>query len=280
MYIMKNQTLIVYVAMLCIYLPSFSQTLNYSGPVSNSLGNVKVFDDSPWATLSNVATLVQQQSLSVGAAYQLRFNMNELSIRAATLVCPTKYGTVSGLLFQSGYSKSNYSRYALSYSRLFGEKVAAGLQFNYLNHQIEAADLVGGFYSSLGITVQTTSTLMVGVFIQNPEQAKLNYNETEYLMPSFFNVALRWSATSHFMVITEFEKQLEYAPVYKCAVQFNFKNKLFVRGGLKGNPVEFTFGGGFHIAGLAIDVGFSHHQQLGLSSGAGLAYSFHHKKQK
>ena len=275
---MRNQILIVSLALLCFSATSYSQSLYFSGPVSNSLAYVKVFDDTAWATLSNVSCLSTQKSWSVNASYQLRFNMEELSTRVASLVAPTKYGTFAALLFQSGYSKSNYSRYALSYSRLFGDKISAGFQFNYLTHQLENSALVGNLYSSLGITVQTTESIDIGVFIQNAEQAKLNYYETEYIIPSFFNIALRWSTVSHFLIIGEFEKETEHDPVYKTAVQFSFKDKLMVRGGVKGKPVEFTFGAGCQLSRIAIDVGFSHHQELGLTSSAGISYLFNRKK--
>ncbi len=255
-----------------------AQSLDYSGPVSTSMGFVKVFDESPWASLSNTSNLAMLKGFSVGASYQMRFNMDELSSRAATLALPTALGTFGGLVFQSGYSKSSYSRYGFSYSRLFGDKVAAGLQFNYLTHQLESADRAHAFYSSLGLNFFISDNWGVGVYIQNPEQAKISYLDTDYALPTFFNAAIRWSPSEHFVFVTELEKQLEYDMIYKTGLQFNFKDRLFVRGGIKGKPIEFTFGGGFNLAGLSIDVGFAHHQQLGITSGAGLSYSFHRKQ--
>ncbi len=255
-----------------------AQSLDYSGPISSSMGFVKVFDSSPWAGLNNVANLSARTRFAVAASYQMRFNMDELSSRAATLLAPTGLGNFAATIFQSGYAKSNYSRYGLSYSRLFGQKVAAGLQFNYLSHHIEAADNANTFYTGLGLNFNISEQWDVGVYIQNPEQASLEYEETLYQVPTFFNAACLWSPSSHFIMVAELEKQLEYDMVYKTGLQFNFKDKLFLRGGIKGQPVEMTFGGGVRLAGFSIDVGFAHHQQLGLTSGAGLSYSFNHKR--
>ena len=276
---MTKSTLILLLGLYSLQFSIHAQSLDYSGPVSSSLAFTKVFDDSPWASLSNTANLSAYQNISVGAAYQMRFNMDELSSRAATLVLPSRVGTFSGLVFQTGYSKSNYSRYGLAYSRLFGENVKVGMQFNYLSHQIEAADRADAFYASLGLGFTISESFELGVYIQNPEQGKIKYQDNEYALPTFFNTAVKYSIASRFMSVVEVEKQLEHNLVYKAALQFSFKDKLFVRGGVKGQPVELTFGGAFHIAGLAIDVGFAHHQQLGITSGAGLTYSFK-KKQK
>ncbi|MBR8537437.1 hypothetical protein KDU71_17850 [Carboxylicivirga sediminis] len=273
---MNRLTLTFCVAVLTGAL-TFAQTIDYSGPVSAALGFTKVFDNSSMSGLNNVANLASFEHYAVGAAYQMRFNMDEMSARAATLVAPTRLGTFGGVIFQSGYSKSNYSRYAFSYSRLFGEKVSAGLQFNYLTHQIEGADPANSFYTSLGFNFLISEQWAVGVFIQNPEQSQLSYQSTSYVIPVLFNAGCRWRPTSHFMLIVETEKQLERNLIYKTGIQFSFNERLFVRGGIKSNPVEMTFGGGVRFAGLFIDAGFAHHQQLGMTSGVGLSYSFNRK---
>ncbi|WP_430814124.1 hypothetical protein [Carboxylicivirga sp. RSCT41] len=275
---MKKTTLPLVILFVRISSFLHAQSFDYAGPVSSALAFTKVFDSSSWACLSNVSNLAERKHLTVGVAYQMRFNIKELSSRAATLVAPSSYGTFSGLVFQSGYAKSNYSRYGLAYSRLFGDELKAGFQFNYVSHQIEAADRADAFYSSLGLNVDVSERFELGVFIQNPEQGSIRYHDDEYTLPSYFNTGIKYSVASHFMSVVEVEKQLEYDLVYKAALQLSFKNKLFVRGGVKGRPAELTVGGGFSGKGLMVDIGFAHHQQLGVTSGAGLSYSFKQKQ--
>lgn len=268
------------IGMLLLCLNSYAQTPDFAGPVNTGMGHVKVFSNSPWAPLNNIASLSQQQHPVVGTSYQLRFNMDELSSRVLTAVIPTNYGIVSGLVLQNGYSKSLYNRYALGFSRLFGDKASVGLQFNYITHHIESADNAGAFYSSFGLQMDAAESLQLGVFIQNAEQSKISYNQISYPLPTFFNAALKWCAGTNFLIIGEFEKEMDHDPVYKTGVQLGFNERLFVRSGIKAKPVEFTFGGGFSLGKLNIDVGFSHHQQLGMTSAAGLSYVFNKGKQE
>jgi hypothetical protein len=251
-----------------------AQTIDYSGPVSSSLGYVKVFDNSHWAGLGNVANLAHQTNPSLGAAYQMRFNMSELSSRTGVFVLPSSFGTLSALIYQSGYSKSNYNRYGLSYSRTFGDNVAAGLQFNYLSHQVEGADRAGGFYSSLGIVYALSSSFDLGVFIQNPEQGTINYIDEAYSIPTYFNTGIRYRPSGSVTIMAELEKEQEQDIIFKSGIEFSFKDRLALRAGFTGQPIELTFGGGLNFSGLTIDFGFSHHPQLGLTSGVGLRYSF------
>lgn len=275
---MTKLTFISIVALLCFFTQSWAQVLNYSGPASSSLANSLVFDESPWASINNVANLADHSEVSLGISYGLRFNMQELSIRTVGAVVPSKLGVFSAMVYQSGYSKSSMTRYAAGYSRLFGESVSAGFQFNFLTHQILAADRADAFYSSLGILWQTENHLSIGIYIQNPEQSHINYADMEVALPSLFSTAVKFSPDKHFMIMLELEKAIDRDMVYKSGLQFNFKDKLYARGGILGKPIELTFGGGFVVGALSIDVGFSHHQQLGVSSGGGINYAFTSKK--
>lgn len=274
---MKTLNLYPAALMLLLSFTVHSQMLDFSGPVSMAMASIKSFDQSSWSSLNNIANLANHQKISLSASYGRRFNMEELSSRAANAILPTKLGSFSGLILQSGYTKSNVSRYAFGYSRSFGNMVDAGLQFNFLTHQILASDRSDAFYSSLGVNMKMSQSTSLGVYIQNPEQNKISYANEEYELPTYFDIGLKWSAGSHFMFLLEFEKELNTSPVYKTAVQFNFKERLFIRSGVKSNPSEFTFGGGFCLASLIIDVGFSMHQQLGTTSSAGISYVINRK---
>ncbi|WP_430811698.1 MULTISPECIES: hypothetical protein [unclassified Carboxylicivirga] len=274
---MVKKVSIVSCLLTCVFVLS-AQVSDYDGPVNTALGHTRVFDESVWAGLNNVSNLAHHSHLSLGAGYQLRFNMTELSTRAAVLTWPTQYGVFSGLVLQSGYSKSNITRAGVSYSRLFGDFLAAGLQFNYLTHQVQGARSGNAVYTSAGLLFSITPNLDGGIFVHNPEQGKLNYGDERYALPTFFNAACRFQPSSRIMLVLEVEKDLDNDVAYKLGLQLGFLDRLFVRGGINAQPVEMTFGGGYELGGLSIDVGFAHHQQLGLTSGAGISYRFNKKR--
>lgn len=238
------------------------------------MASIRTLDQSAWAILNNASLLAFEENISLAASYQMRFNLEELSSRSLSGIIPTKLGVFSGLVLQNGYNKSLYTRYGLSYSRSFGHSTSAFFQYNYMTHHIEATDRSQGSFSSLGLYHKISQAVQLGLFIQNPEQAKIKYQENSYPLPTLYNVGIAWVNGQSVRIIAEVEKELNYRPVYKAAIQFAFKNRLFIRSGIKGQPVEFSFGGGFLVSNLNIDVGFLYHQNLGLSSGIGLSYSF------
>lgn len=108
----------------------------FSGPASVALGHTKLFDSSTWSSLNNAANLAYANDFHFGATYGLPFKMTELSNRAANVIWSNQFGTFSGMVTQSGYTKSHYTGASLGYSRLFSKNIAASVQFNYLTHNI------------------------------------------------------------------------------------------------------------------------------------------------
>ncbi|MBI9062478.1 MAG: hypothetical protein JEZ14_10860 [Marinilabiliaceae bacterium] len=248
------------------------QDVNIIGPQNMALGQIRSLDHSNWAVLTNVANLAFQKKISAGISYQRKFELAVLSSRIATVNFPNKFGVLTGLVLQSGSNESSISRYGLGYSRSFGPKVSAGIQFNYLAHQIEGAELADAFYASAGVVIKASSSIHLAAFVQNPEQGTIRHYETDYYLPSLFCIGVQWSADPHVLILAELEKELEYPPLYKSGVQFNFKDHVFVRTGISAKPVNFSFGGGFHYKSLVVDVGFVHHAILGLTSSFGLSF--------
>jgi len=248
------------------------QDVNIIGPQNIALGQIRSIDHSSWAVLTNVANLAVRKKVSAGISYQRKFEIAALSSRMAAVSFPNKFGTLTGLVLQGGFEKSSISRYGLGYSRSFGGKVLAGMQFNYLTHQIEGAERADAFYASIGVVIQPTSSIHLAAFVQNPEQAAIRHYGTDYYLPSLFCLGVQWSADPHVLILAEVEKEQEYSPLYKSGIQFNFKDHVFVRTGISGKPVAYSFGGGFHYKWLAVDVGFVQHATLGLSSSLGLFF--------
>nr|WP_321454304.1 hypothetical protein [uncultured Carboxylicivirga sp.] len=270
-----NKTIcIIIITFLSLSYSLKSQELYYSGPLNSALADVKSLDQSIWAAFNNPSTLSNVHNFGLGASYQTRFNIKELSTRAVCGFWSGDMGAVSGIVLQSGYSKSLLNRYAVAYSRKFGASTSAFVQFNYISHQIELSENTNSFYSALGLHQKISSQIFLGILISNPEQATIKYGELAYNLPSNFIVGLLWTNNDWIKVFAEAEKELDNSPVFKGAVEFALNDFLLIRAGIKGEPVEFTFGSGFNWPRLNVDLGFRYHQQLGFTSSAGISYLF------
>lgn len=244
-----------------------------------ALGFTKTLDDTPWAALNNVASLGISTQASVNMAYRRQFELQELSTRYFTACLPSKLGVFSGLCLQNGVSGNLFNRYALGYSKKLTPTLTAGFQFNYNTHQFTNCELAATLYSAMGIRYSATKRLNLAVFIQNPEQAKMSYGSETYLLPSFFNAGMQWMASSNVSILTEIEKENSQAPLLKMGVALTFIEVLKINCGLTNGLYQYTFGASYGYKNSRLDLGFAHHQILGLTSMAGLSYVFH-KSQK
>lgn len=254
-----------------------AQDPSFIGPVGSSLANVRTLDHSSWAVFNNASIIAESLNYSGAVAYQNRFLIKELGSRAIALNVPINLGVFSGAVLQSGYSKSLLSRYGLSFSKSLGPETAAFFQYNYISHHFEATERSDGFYSAFGLHQKISKAVELGVLIENAEQAKISMGQSTYAIPSFYCLGLQWNNGSWANVFAEVEKEIDYQLVYKCAIELEVRDVVKLRGGVRGKPVELSFGAGFLISKLKVDAAFSYHKQLGLSSCLGLQYSIDRK---
>jgi len=200
------------------------------------------------------------------------------SLKPAT--APTKVGHFSLLFTQSGYSLSLLNRYGFSYARTFGKHVAASLQFNGLTHKIEGVDTYGGFFTTIGLQLFPSEKVDLGFYIQNPEQSKISYPVQKELIPVLYVAGLSWHPFNYLSLMVEMEKDQQFDPQYKFGIELQPVDILTLRGGVKGSPVELSFGAGTRWHFIVVDIGMSYHQQLGVTSGVSLTISLQKKPDK
>ncbi len=257
-----------------------AQDFNYSGVPSLSLGHVRSVERNIFSPMSNPAGVTELETAGFAISYISPYSVKELSNRTITGTAPTSLGHFSLLFTQSGYSLSLLNRYGFSYARTFGKHVAAALQFNGLTHKIDGAETYGGFFTTVGVQFFPSEKVDLGFYIQNPEQSKISYPDQNVLIPVLYVAGLNWHPLNHLSIMVEMEKDQQFDPQYKFGIELQPVNQLTLRGGVRGSPVELSFGAGAKWRFIVIDVGMSYHQQLGVTSGASLTISLQKKHVK
>ena len=257
-----------------------AQDFNYSGAGSLSLGQIKSVEENVFSTMSNPAGTTGISSPGIAISYISPFNLTKLSNRSITGTAPTPLGYFSALYIQSGFSMSLVNRYGISYARKFGKHVAAALEFNGLTHRINETDNYSGFFVTAGIQIMPSDKIILGFYIQNPEQSKISYPDQKVKIPVLYVTGVKWYPLSNLSLMAEMEKDQQFKPQYKFGLEVQPVKVLFLRGGVKGNPMEISFGAGMSLGMVSLDIGISYHQQLGVTSGASLALYWRGKHRK
>ena len=119
----------------------------------------------------------------------------------------------------------------------------------------------------------------LGIVVLNPEGATIKYPDFRIILPSTMAIGAKWQPGELFHLMFELDKNLKEELTYRSAIQMQVHKMCYLRGGIYGEPISLSFGTGLFFGSFNIDVGFSHHEVLGLSSAGALTF-FWNKKQE
>lgn len=249
-----------------------------SGARAAAMANstVAIFDF--WAISHNQAGIANISSLSAGIYAENRFMLQEMSLAAAAVVLPIPAGNFGLSIQYFGSSLYSEGKVGLAYSRRFGDKLAAGLQLNYMFTSIgDGYGSTGTACAEAGIIYELLPNLQIGAHIFNPTKAVLkaeNYHGNDEFISTIIRSGLAYDFSNKVLLSLEVEKDIRHKPVTKLGIEYRMADFAFVRAGISTNPVLNAFGFGLHTGRLQIDLSASYHYILGYSPQAGIIYSF------
>ena len=246
-----------------------------AGGRANSMGNASVTFQDVYSAQNNQAGLAFVEKMSVGISTQNFFLVEGgISAHYGVFALPVKKQGVFGISVNYfGDNSFNQSKIGIGYGRKLAENVSVGLQLDYIGTKTIEAGTGSAFTFDLGILYQPVKTLTIGAKAFNPIRAKTGLDYEEEL-PAIINVGLAYQPSEKIMICAEGEQNIDDDLRAKFGVEYHIIDQLFLRGGYISNPSMYTCGIGVTIKALKIDISSQFHQQLGLSPGLGLSYSF------
>jgi hypothetical protein len=250
------------------------------GPRSAALGHASSCLYDVWSTRNNQGSLGFVRQTEVGAFYENRFFVKELTQSGFAAAIPIKKGTFGFCYSSLGYKLYRESQASLSYAMLLSENISAGVAFDYLNTKI--ADIYGhanAFTGSIGLTAKLTSQVTVSTHIYNPFRVKItDYNNEK--VPTIFKLGAKYTFSKQVFLVAEAEKTSAQRINIKGGIEYNPSSLIYIRVGGASYPTQAAFGIGVNYNGLKIDVSSMYHSVLGLSPQIGLSYAFGKVKTK
>jgi len=263
----------------CFLLISFHALFaadNYpAGARSIGLANSSVTIADCWSAFHNQAALAWMDQIGVGASYDNRFTIANLSTKGFVFALPLKAGTfaVSGDVF--GYSQYNEKKAGIAFAKKLGSKFSAGVQLDYLNTFIND-DNYGShtaFAVEAGLLAEPLKNFRIGFHVYNLSRAKLAEYADEKI-PIIFRLGASYNFSEKLSWSVEEEKDVDLKAIFKSGLEYHVADALYLRGGLSTNPTLFSFGFGLKMGPLMLDIASTYHQVLGFSPAMALTYNF------
>lgn len=274
---MRSGCLILIQLLLSFSQAGYSQTVRrpvaapYPGLGAYSLQHADVFSFT-----HNQAALAQIKHASAGVYSEKKFLLKELGLYQIAMALPTRSGNFGVQAGYYGFSDYNESQAGFAYARKLGDKVDAGVQFNYHGIRISGYGNSSAINFETGVILHLTEKLHAGLHVYNPVGGKFSKHADEKLA-SVYTVGLGYDASEKFFAGAEIEKEENQPVNVNAGIQYKFLPQLMARGGVATATGSFYFGIGYYFNSFRIDAAAAYHPQLGLTPGLMLIYDFKKK---
>lgn len=248
-------------------------TIPFVGQSTYSRNQVDVFSFT-----KNQASLAQLKNTAAGIYAERKFLLEEMSLYQAVFVVPTSSGNFGLNIVYFGSSNNNETQIGIAYGRGVGKKINLGVQFNYNSINLLGYGKTSTINFEIGTIFHLTENFNIGLHVYNPMGGRFSKNAAEQLA-SVYSFGLGYDVSDKFFVTAEMEKEESQSLHINAGFQYRFLKQLMVKGGVYTNNETIYFGCAIFLKSLRVDVGASHHPQLGITPGLQLIYSFKKNEQ-
>lgn len=265
----------IFIIILCIAPALKAQDVFLPGSRSQALAGVSVCLSDCWSVYGNQAGLSRISRSTIGGTFQNRFLVKELSSSSGIFILPIQSSVFAFSVYQFGKNTFRQEKFGITFSRSLNPKLHFGIQFNYYRYFLAGENrTIGSSGLELGFQYQLTNRLLMGIHTLNPYKTVIKTFSGEYSYPTRFNFGAYYQLSDSFGFVTEIEKDLIYSLNIKTGLEYNIRNKLFIRTGISGKPYQLSAGMGFVEKKIKIDLAVAYNQYLGNSPSVSFQYQF------
>lgn len=253
---------------------SVSTTL---GARALGLGNAATTLSDEWSLMNNVGGLAGVKELSAAFAFEARPALPGSSRVAATVNAPTKFGTAGLGMFRFGDQVYSEQVLTAGFANQFGI-ASLGLKVNYIQYRAEGYGTKSGVSINFGGIAQLTPQVAVGAYIVNINQPKISTPDKEKI-PTKLAAGVSFRPAEQILLVAELEKDVDYKPTWKGALEFKVHAKVSARTGFNVGPGAAFIGLGFQGWRIKIDYAIQYSNALNFAHQASASYRLQKKKE-
>lgn len=239
---------------------------------SHGLAGIGMTLDNIDAVYSNPAGLTSLEHTTVHVGSARSFGLSPLTqANAAVAIGTGKDNKLFIRVGQFGFDAYQERQIGLGYAMQFSDHVSAALRFDLYQMSIEGygSAMLPGFL--LGIQYKLGNALSFGVTARNPVEIATHDAIT---LPTVLAIGMAYHPSESVTLYTEIEKDIDFEPRIRVAVEYSLIDALVVRVGAAGNPGTFHAGVGLNIReNLRIDLGAGYHTLLGFTPAIGIVFA-------
>ena len=227
--------------------------------------------------LFNPALLATLTKHKLYANYYNRYSVSELATVSGGFYFKNDILPAGLELTSFGYDEYRESLFRLSLGKQIAEKWTIGIAVQYMLLQSELFEESSGRVSSdIGITFRPVENVLTGLSILHLPSFKIgdktidNKHIASYAMQFGFN----WQVMNTVLITGTTDYCEEDRLSGSFGIEYMPLDNFGIRAGLRSSPLKPSFGVGYQLADIRLDVGMLYHSVLGVSMGFGISFSF------
>jgi hypothetical protein len=240
-----------------------------AGAGEAGMGYVCIMKNGFWSSFHNQATLADNNSFSFGLNYENRFSIKELGTRSFGMKIPAGKTSLGVVYSHFGYTDFKRDMTGLACGIKLSEKISAGIQVDYFSER------TSGEYSKnrsvtyeAGILITPSENIRIGIHLFNPVPNSIR----KTYLPATLRVGAGTDLNELLFAGVEVEMSSGNKLIIKTGFEYEAAKKLWIRSGFCTNNNSFSFGLGYLEKIAQINLGFTTHEKLGITSSVSLVF--------
>jgi hypothetical protein len=235
-------------------------------------GYVCIMKNSFWSSFHNQAILAYNNTFSFGFNYENRFNISELGTRTLGLIIPAGKASLGAVYSHFGYTDFKRDMTGLACGIKLSSKISAGLQVDYFSERTsEEYDNNQSVTCEAGLLITPSENTRFAIHIFNPVPNSLR----KTFLPTSLRIGAGINLNKSLFAGAETEMSSGSRLIIKTGFEYEAAKKLWLRGGFSTDNNSFSFGLGWMVKIIQMDIGFVTHENLGVTSSVSLIFKIH-----
>ncbi len=240
-----------------------------TGAGERGTGLVCIMKNGFWSSFSNQSLLAYNRSFSAGVNYENRFGIAELGTCTTGMIFTAGKSSVGILYSHFGYPEFRRNMGVISCGMPLSKNISAGVQVDYFS------EILPGEYDNLrlvtfeaGAAFNLSDKVIAAIHFFNPVPNSFRKS----IVPSTLTAGAGMELGKTLFAGAEAEMSTGEKLIIRTGFEYEAAKKFWIRGGFSSENSSFSFGLGYLLKSLKIDLGFSTHDRLGVTSSASLIF--------
>ncbi len=241
-----------------------------AGAQQAGMAYVSVMRTDFWSAFHNQASLSLCRKTAFGINYENRYGLPELATCTAGIAITAGRASLGTVYSHFGYRDFRRQMAGLACGLPLGEKISGGIQIDLYSEKTFGE--YAGFQSltfEAGLLFRPDEKTTIGVHVFNPVPGSLRKRE----MISTIRAGAGISLYPGLFAGAETELTSTGLLDVRTGLDYNPVRDLWLRAGFRTQHSSFSLGLGYRFGKVQMDIAFSTHDQLGVTSSVSLIFN-------